>query len=71
MTTGSKDDDFRELVDRLLSQPESSHALGRCDECEETVQIDTALRPAGMAMSCEEHRPLCIFQTDNSHSVGR
>lgn len=43
-------------------EPEEDHALGRCEECEAQVWIDTALRPSGMATRCEEHEPLCHFQ---------
>lgn len=63
----SKGAQFAEAVDRYLGPPEEDHVLGRCQECEREVWIDTGLRPAGMAESCEEHRPLCAFQEGSRH----
>lgn len=67
MTGGKKGDEFRKLADELIQPPQQNHSIGRCQECEAVVMIDTGLRQRGMAKQCEEHRPLCQFQVGNSH----
>lgn len=56
------DDLWDEWMERYLTPPEEDHLIGRCKECESEVWIDTSLREAGMAESCEEHEPLCQLQ---------
>lgn len=58
---------LRQFIVEKYSEPEPDHVPGICEECDDEVWIDTNLRPAGMAETCEEHEPLCAFQPKSNH----
>lgn len=63
----SKAAQIREFLEEYAFEPKAAHMVGLCNECNQEVWIDTALRPFGPAKSCEEHEPLCRLQFESNH----